>query len=211
MQLDTVVEATKPFMEIKQMCMAVYGASSYIFPRSHCPAPSSATAWWLCASHLVSLCLCFFMCKRNGWTRSPPMPPRMCGSEPPLCPPRQQSSWTTAICVAVSHSAWRLRGQGLLVLLPSTVPGHDTHLPLKVLMKELAQLNANAPNPSIDLAVSRNATGLADGSPWLEFPHSVFSLIGQGGWFVPPWCELENLLATYKSSCWKPTHWKHGF
>ena len=87
------------------------------------------------------------------------------------------------------------------MLLHSTVPGHDTHLPLKVLMKELAQLNANAPNPSTDLAASRNATGLADGSPWLDFPGSVFSLIGQGGWFVPPWCELENLLATYKSSC----------
>ena len=87
------------------------------------------------------------------------------------------------------------------MLLHSTVPGHDTHLPLKVLMKELAQLNANAPNPSTDLAASRNATGLADGSPWLDFPGSVFSLIGQGGWFVPPLCELENLLATYKSSC----------
>ena len=30
MRLDTVVETTKPFMEMKLICMAVYGASSYI-------------------------------------------------------------------------------------------------------------------------------------------------------------------------------------
>lgn len=87
MRLDTVVETTKPFMEMKLICVAAYGASSYIFsseatvllPALPLPDDFVQAAWVLSAS--VS-----FHVKGMGGLAHLQVPAWVCGSKPPLCP-----------------------------------------------------------------------------------------------------------------------------